>query len=415
MRLEQRIEVSFHYEVHLTTNLFDPNNLLFREVVAGSLPRKVIVAIDRGVAAAFPELADSIAEYCEKHSDVMELCGKPVIVAGGECTKNTYREVARLHELIHTSRLCRHSYVVAIGGGAVLDMVGFAAATAHRGIRLIRVPTTTLSQNDSGVGVKNSINAFGKKNFLGTFAPPYAVINDSIFLEALSDRDWRAGIAEAIKVALIRDASFFDFLEENAAALVARDMPAMQKLIYRCAELHMRHIAEGGDPFEFGSARPLDYGHWAAHKLEQLTEYRLRHGEAVAVGLALDSTYAFLKGLLSERDWQRILDLIEATGFGIFVPALAEHLNNPEDSRCLLQGLEEFREHLGGELTIILLRGIGHSVQVNEIDAETVVRSVALLEERSDSFPSLCSGPARILSGERHGGSYVSAERAAAH
>ena len=177
-----------------------------------------------------------------------------------------------------------HSYLVAVGGGAVLDAAGVAAASAHRGMRLIRVPTTVLSQDDSAMGVKNGINAFGKKNYLGTFAPPFAVINDSSFLSTLSDRDWRGGATEAVKAALIRDPDLFELLEHHAPALRDRDLAAMVQVIRRSAKLHLQHIATGGDPFEHGSSRPLDFGHWAAHQLEQATNNRLGHGEAVAAG-----------------------------------------------------------------------------------------------------------------------------------
>ena len=129
----------------------------------------------------------------------------------------------------------RHSYVVAIGGGAVLDAVGYAAATAHRGVRLVRVPTTTLSQDDSAVGVKNGINAFGKKNFVGTFAPPHAVLNDFDLLTTLDDRDWRAGISEAVKVALLKDSAFFAWIEQHARELDERSLDAMAMLVHRCA------------------------------------------------------------------------------------------------------------------------------------------------------------------------------------
>src|SRR5204862_2038620 len=129
----------------------------------------------------------------------------PKIVPGGERAKQSPALIAALHADLQRLGIDRQSFVVAIGGGALLDAVGYAAATAHRGVRLIRVPTTVLAQADSGVGVKNGINAFGKKNFLGTFAPPAAVINDSTFLVTLSDREWRSGLAEAIKVALLKD------------------------------------------------------------------------------------------------------------------------------------------------------------------------------------------------------------------
>jgi 3-dehydroquinate synthase len=157
-------------------------------------------------------------------------------------------------------------------------------------------------------------------------------------------------------------------------------MEVMQHLIRRCAQLHMEHIATGGDPFETGSSRPLDFGHWSAHKLEQLTGFRLRHGEAVAVGLALDSTYSCLTGLLPEADWKRILVLLARLGFSLKIPKRFQRLRGRDDPASLEHGLTEFREHLGGELTIMLLRNIGSGVEVNDIDDRIVAESIAVLE-----------------------------------
>jgi 3-dehydroquinate synthase len=292
--------------------------------------------------------------------------------------------VTTVQEAIHRLRICRHSYVLAIGGGAVLDMVGYAAATAHRGVRLIRVPTTVLSQNDAGIGVKNGFNAFGKKNFLGTFAPPVAVLDDAQFLTTLTLRDWRSGISEAIKVALLEDSEFFGWIEREAARLVARDMQAMSDLIYRCAQLHLEHIATSGDPFEFGSSRPLDFGHWSAHKLEQLSGYTLRHGEAVALGIALDSTYAHLQGFLPEQDWQRILKLFSALGLRVYSQEF--DLLDQDGTRSVFAGLQEFREHLGGQLTLALLAGIGRGIEVHEMDEMALVKSITLLAEYQSAY-----------------------------
>lgn len=346
----------------------------------------MLFVVDEGVNQHHTGLLSAIEAYCRTHR--LSMTGPPLRVPGGERVKHEHDWVLTTLRAIERAGLCRHSFVVAVGGGAVLDMAGLAAATAHRGVRLIRVPTTVLSQNDSGVGVKNSVNAFGKKNFLGTFAPPYAVLNDSRFLTTLSDRDWRSGIAEAIKVALIKDAAFFRYLERRAAALARRDMEAMQRLIYRCAELHLQHIATGGDPFELGSARPLDFGHWAAHKLEQLSGYRLRHGEAVAIGIALDTTYSHLSGLLAEPDWRRVLRLLRNTGFALHAPELGEHLNEPSHPRCILRGLSEFREHLGGELTVTLLERIGRGLEVHEIDERRVSESIRILERIDGQSPA---------------------------
>jgi len=158
-----------------------------------------------------------------------------------------------------------------------------------------------------------------------------------------------------------------------------RDQAAMEDVIRHSAALHLSHIATAGDPFEQSSSRPLDFGHWAAHKLEQLSRYRLRHGEAVAIGIALDSTYSYLSGSLAERDWRRIIDLLLALKLAVSAPELEEALHNPSDSRSVLAGLAEFREHLGGRLTIMLLRSIGEAYDVHEIDSGVMIRSIQAL------------------------------------
>lgn len=387
--IDQSFSVPFHYKVLFTQGIFEENNPLFAEAIpepaSSRIPRALFV-IDKGVSEAHPKLIAQIKAYAETHQDSFELAGKPLEVLAGESSKNDPDQVQVVLQSIEAYGIDRHSYVVAIGGGAVLDMVGFAASIAHRGVRLIRIPTTTLSQNDSGIGVKNSVNFFGKKNFLGVFDPPFAVINDSHFLTTLEERDWRAGVAEAIKVALIKDAAFFEQLEKDAAAIVERDMPAMEDQIFRCAELHAAHI-RGGDPFEKGSSRPLDFGHWAAHKLEQITDYRLRHGEAVAIGIALDTTYSFLQGMLDENSCMRVIRLLMDLGFEIFVPELKQHLEQAEHPDSILRGLEEFREHLGGELTIMLLDKIGHGVEVHEMDKDKLIGAISFLEELASSNP----------------------------
>jgi 3-dehydroquinate synthase len=378
----QKISVPFRYTVHFARDIFNTHNALIRKIVQnGNVePSKVLCIVDRGVCRAHKNLIQRIEAYCRRHSKALNLVHPPMIVPGGESVKNTGIYVARVQEAIRQYGLCRHSYVLVIGGGAVLDMAGYAAALAHRGIRLIRVPTTVLSQNDSGVGVKNSINAFGNKNFLGTFVPPYAVLNDFLFLKTLTDRDWRAGTAEAVKVAALRDSQFFCWLERHARALAGRDGKAMEYLIRRCAELHLDHIATSNDPFEMGSSRPLDFGHWAAHKLELLTSFRLRHGEAVAIGIALDSTYARLTGLLPESDWRRIIGLLADLGFKLRVPKRFQRLNGQNDPNMLDHGLIEFREHLGGELTVMLLQCIGTGIEVHDMDTRVLGESIAALD-----------------------------------
>jgi len=380
--LHQQFQVRFQYPVHFTTGLFRLDNPLFSQTIQEQTSvfiSKVLVIIDDSVAEAHPQLVEQIQTYAQANHTVFQLCGPPMIVPGGEGCKNTTVWVEKIEQAVNDWGIDRHSYIAAIGGGAMLDMVGFAAAVSHRGVRLIRIPTTVLAQNDSGVGVKNSINAFNKKNFLGTFAPPFAVLNDFDLLTTLDQRDWRSGMAEAVKVALIKDADFFGFLTRHATDLAARDMPAMQQLIYRCAELHLNHIA-GGDPFEMGSSRPLDFGHWSAHKLEALSSYQIRHGEAVAIGMALDSIYSHLTGRLSVSDLEKILFLLEQLGFELHTPELSAR--NAAGDRMVIQGLHEFREHLGGRLTIMLLKEIGKGVEVHEIDTALMQQAIDMLEAR---------------------------------
>ncbi|MBE7384855.1 MAG: 3-dehydroquinate synthase [Leptolyngbya sp. SIO1E4] len=380
--IRQHFAVTFEYTVHFTEQLFHPDNALLAEVIAAdgeAGPKKIVVVVDDGLLPCHPQLMAQIQAYGEQYRHVLALTTDPVQVPGGEAAKNDPTLIEQLQRQTETGGLCRHSYIVAIGGGAVLDTVGYVAATTHRGIRLIRVPTTVLAQNDSGVGVKNSVNALGKKNFLGTFAPPYAVLNDFTFLTTLADRDWRAGMAEALKVALIKDAAFFEEIEAHAAAIARREMAPMRAAVYRCAALHMAHIAGNGDPFEMGSSRPLDFGHWAAHRLEHLTHYALRHGEAVAIGIALDSTYSYLSGWLPRQDWQRICTTFQTLGFALYVPELHNYLHQPAHPESLFRGLTEFREHLGGELTLTLLQGIGAGLEVHHVDLKRYQDAISIL------------------------------------
>lgn len=364
--IQQSFQVNYSYPVYFTESLFQQSNAAFRDFLQSQqndTAKKVLFVIDEEVTRHHALLVQEIKTYMESIEGYV-VSGIQVMTAGEPC-KNDQKFFYEIIDAINEYGIDRHSFLVAIGGGALLDLAGYAATVAHRGIRHIRIPTTVLSQNDSGVGVKNGINYANKKNFLGCFAPPVAVFNDYSFLTTLEERDWRSGIAEAIKVALIKDSTFFEWLEENAAPLALRDLNAMKYLVKRCAELHVEHISSG-DPFEMGSSRPLDFGHWSAHKLEQLTNFELRHGEAVAMGIALDSFYSCVSGKLPQDQLQRIVAVLLKVGFEITHPLLKiEDYESP-----LLQGLQEFREHLGGKLTIMLLNAIGQGEEVHHLDLQ---------------------------------------------
>lgn len=377
---EQRFTVEFEYPVVFCRGALQPSEAALAWCISRREPERrqpVFAVLDGGLVAARPDLPREVERYLGAYAPHVELVAPPLTVPGGEGVKNDSALVAELQGRLAAARLDKQGTLLVIGGGAVLDAAGYAGSTTHRGVRIVRMPSTVLAQNDAGVGVKTSVNAFGAKNFLGTFAPPFAVLNDVELLATLPLRDVRAGLAEAVKVALIRDVRFFDWLEENAAALREGERSQLEVAIRRCAELHLGHIATAGDPFERGSARPLDYGHWAAHKLETLTEHALRHGEAVSIGMALDACYAVAKGLLDPHARMRLFQLLRALGLPTFHPSLVA---KSQGKSLILEGLREFREHLGGALCVTLLTAVGSGIEVRDMDPALIRSSIAWLE-----------------------------------
>lgn len=379
----QRFAVGYDVPVVFTRDAFDPGNPTLVEAVRRREPEKrhrMAIFVDSGVAAAMPGIERTIRRYAAAHAGAIGIEGDIVAVPGGEEAKTRPELTESLLEALMSRAIDRHSYAVAIGGGAVLDAVGYAAAIFHRGVRHIRLPTTVLAQADSGVGVKNAVNAFGVKNLVGVFAPPFAIINDGAFIDRLPAREKRSGMSEAVKVALIRDRAFFEWIEANADALATFHPNTVDRLIERSAQLHMRQITQGGDPFEAGSARPLDYGHWSAHKLESLTRHEVSHGEAVAIGVALDTRYAVLAGLLPAGEDERVHALLTRLGFALWSDALG--LRGAGGELAILRGLREFQEHLGGELTVTLVEAVGRGVEVNRMDHRLIEDAIAWLAAR---------------------------------
>lgn len=359
--------------------MFDLDNALLAEAMPGrpGQAARALMVIDSGVVAANTTLLQQINCWFARHAAKVELVKPPMIVPGGENVKNGWSSVREIMTCAGLEHLDRQSYVIAVGGGSVLDMAGFAAALVHRGLRLVRLPTTVLAQNDAGIGVKNGMNDGGAKNFIGTFAPPFAVINDYEFLKSLPFKEWVSGVAEAFKVAIIADHQFFTWLCVNAGLVKERDQAVMEELVYRTAQLHLNHIATSGDPFEFGSARPLDFGHWAAHRLELISNFNIGHGAAVAIGIAIDSAYAMLENRISHAEFTSIVEAMQRCGLATS-SELLERLNSTGEPD-LLQGLEQFREHLGGDLCITLPNPVGHKIEVHQMDRTLLKEAIRLV------------------------------------
>lgn len=375
------IRLDFPYRTAFTHGAFHPDNDALISLMEQREGGRILVLLEESLERFYPDLPKNIDRYFEKRAGILTYAGCRS-VPGGETAKTTFSawETALRH--LVEAGIDRHSYIIAVGGGAFLDVAGFAAATAHRGIRLLRVPTTTLSQADSGVGVKNGVNFMGQKNYLGTFAVPWATLNDFLFLHSQPLSLKKAGLAEVVKVAIVKDAAFFDWLEANASALADCERAALEYAVERSALLHAGHIAFSGDAFELGSSRPLDFGHWAAHYMETMSGYTLGHAEAVSVGMCLDILYSVRQGWLSATQAERIVSVLKTLGLPVFHPLLSRRTAG---GKCeVLQGLEAFREHLGGHLTVLMLTGIGQGKDVHEIDAsvmEECIREMQAADE----------------------------------
>ncbi|MEE2973527.1 MAG: 3-dehydroquinate synthase [Planctomycetota bacterium] len=365
-------QVGFTHRLLFGRDTLEPASPVLRQAFGaqGGGPRPGMVAvIDSNLAATRPELASALAHRCE--DETLPELRRILVVPGGEAAKNDPAVVDAVLAAIEAHRIDRRSYVAIFGGGAVIDAAGFAASTAHRGVRVVRFASTVLAQLDAAIGVKNGVNRFGKKNFQGCFDVPTAVVCDERMLESLDDRDWRSGFSEAVKIACLKDPAFLDRIEADAARIRERDADAARPVIHRCAELHLRHISRGGDPFERAEARPLDFGHGVAHRLESISDFQVTHGEAVSIGIAVDTVYSELDGRLDPGASARILSVLRELGLPVHHDLLA-------DPR-IFDGLEEFREHLGGRLTVTLLEDVGRPVEVHAMDRDLVNRTIGRL------------------------------------
>jgi 3-dehydroquinate synthase len=367
---------NFTHRLRFTANVFAAGNTILSEILSRESRHcsNIAIFIDATVAGTRVNLTNKINDYFKKY--LPENSPKIHVIPGGEQIKNEEKNFKQILNAIEQSHLCRKSFVIAMGGGAVLDAVGFAASITHRGLRLVRIATTTLSQADSAMAVKNGINAFGKKNYMGVFSTPWAIINDEDTLETLTMPHWLAGFSEAVKVALLKDPVLFEYIYRNCNGIRARRLDVSIPVIRRSAKLHFDHITLNGDPFELQDARPLDFGHWSAHKLEQMSGFELSHGQAVAIGIAIDATYANFMGWLSDVDHRIILECLDGTGFNLYHRSMRH-------AKTLLGGLDEFQEHLGGRLTIPSISKIGWAFDIFEIDTNQMLAAISYLERFS--------------------------------
>ncbi|MBI4937780.1 MAG: 3-dehydroquinate synthase [Nitrosomonadales bacterium] len=329
------------YPIHIGTGLLGRPDLLMP-----CLPHKRAAVVTNTTVAPL---------YLEQLSGVLRAGGVealPVILPDGEQYKNA-ETLGLIYDALLRSRCERNTPLIALGGGVIGDMTGYAAATYLRGVPFIQVPTTLLSQVDSSVGGKTGINHPLGKNMIGAFYQPQVVLADIATLNTLPDNELRAGIAEVIKYGLIRDLPFFGWLEQNMEKLLARDTEALQYAIARSC----RNKAEvvGADERESGERALLNLGHTFGHAIENGMGYGMwLHGEAVAAGMVMAADLSQRLGWIDAPDAARARRLFERAGLPVVAPALGT------EKYLQLMGLD--KKVVGGRIRFVLLKAIGHAV-----------------------------------------------------
>ena len=330
--------------------------------IAAALPGAACAVVtDENVAAAhYPALTASLAAAGIRHV--------PILVPPGEDSKS-WPVFTRVCEAIIEARLERGDAVVALGGGVVGDLAGFAAASVRRGMRLVQIPTSLLAQVDSSVGGKTGINSAHGKNLVGAFHQPALVLADSGVLTSLPLREFRAGYAEVVKYGLIDDAPFFDWLDAHWTEVFAGGAARSHAIASSCAA---KAAVVGRDEHETGERALLNLGHTFGHALERLVAYdgaRLVHGEGVAIGLACAFRFSEKLGLCPAADTARVVAHLQAVGLPT---RLADIPGWAHESDAILAAMRQDKKVERGALTFILVRGIGQAFIAKNIDADAV-------------------------------------------
>jgi len=286
-----------------------------------------------------------------------------VLMPDGEEYKNIEETMKILDKAVEIG-LERSSLILALGGGVVGDLAGFAASIYQRGIPCIQVPTTLLSQVDSSVGGKTAVNHRQGKNMIGTFHQPSLVIIDTMTLSTLAEREYLAGLGEVVKYGLIYDKDFFTLLEKNAEKLKVRDQSAVREIIYRCVQIKSEIVS--ADEKECGLRMILNLGHTFGHSLEKLGDYReLKHGEAVASGTLAASLLACRIGLLGKKELSRIELLFQKFGISAYFP--------PYPPQDIYDGMLNDKKVKDNKLRLVVPRGIGGYKIINDPEQHLIL------------------------------------------
>ncbi|OKH34561.1 hypothetical protein NIES2101_38770 [Calothrix sp. HK-06] len=387
--IHQNVTVNVKYNVYLTTGLFNFKNPLLARFIAGKnadQPKQVLAIVDEELLRTWCRLLWQLDCYSKLYSNMFTLICKPLVVPKEEVkTYIHWRE--QFHKLIEPVKLEQECYLLAIGGQNVLTLADYLVTSTYRQINLIRVPVTLMAPNYLGIGERNQTSKTIKN--INNFTLPYTVFNDFAFIKKMDETEWRSSIIEAIRLALMLDADFFEFLAENISALVARDVDIMQQAVHRYAKSCLTHFSTNSNPYIIRNFNPFDFGDWSISKLEKLTN-RLHSSEALAIGIALNSTYSYLIGMLSRLEWQKILKILVVLSFDLYVPELAQQADKLKNSSQ--SQISSTTEEKDG-LSLKLAQRIGKGTEVYEVNLSLYRQAIIMVQEFVENNPKLVITP----------------------
>ena len=353
----------FSYPVEFAEDVFGESDVLAKVLksVTGSDEPKVLIVADMNVVQRIEGLGSKIGRYVQEHG--IRLAGSPVVIAGGEKVKtDNLQSALKIVSEMLSAKLGRNDVVLAIGGGTILDVAGYAAAQVRGGTKIVRLPTTPAAMMDAAFAGYAAVNSATVKDALRVPSVPAAVVIDTGFAASVLDGVWRGGMGEAVRLAVASDAALFRKLEALAEAYRNREMSALGEIVRAVCGTRGK---KGG----------TDFAQWAALRLESMSGYKLPHGYAVAIALCVDLGYAVEKGLLKATDRQRIVDLLAACGTldGL---GHSSHLLNQSES--LLCGLDAWALSRGNDAFSVVC-GLGKSDEEQTADRETFGKVVKKL------------------------------------
>lgn len=369
-----KFQPNLDYPVMMSRGIFDPGNHFLQKMIG---KRKFLMIVDRNIGAESLQAIRNSLGISEKQL---------LVLPGGEGVKNEENgkaNIERIHRRAYRLGMTSNDVFGFVGGGAVSDL-RIAAERYDLGTPYLLIPSTFEGQIDAVIGVKGAINKFGQKNFDGLFSTPEAVLVDTALLKTLPDREIRAGMSEAVKVALMKDLSYFQLIEKGWREVTDKNfVPGgiAEEIMWGSIVNHLEQIET--DPFETKLARPLDYGHEWGHRWEKVIGPSVRHGEGVWFGSAIDTVISWKRGFITAAERDRILNLMDQIGWRNEEIGAIPTYDPRATVEDLWPGLESFRRHLGGKLTISLLGGIGVKRDVHDIKKSELKFALDFLRKRA--------------------------------